>query len=173
MISVSSGGFADAAGNTNTSGSLTLAVDTVVPGITITTTDNALIAGETATITFTLTEGSSNFIKGDINVSGGQIGDLTAVSSTVYTAVFTPASGSTTDGVITVTGDKFTDAAGNANPSNSLLINVDTVVPTISITSSDMSLKAGEQAQLTFTLSEPSSDFGAVSYTHLTLPTKA
>ena len=37
------------------------------------------------------------------------------MSSTVYTATFTPDADSTTNGVIHVANDKFSDAAGNNN----------------------------------------------------------
>jgi hypothetical protein len=67
----------------------------------------------TLSLTFTSSEATSNFAVGDITVSNGSLGTLTAVSSTVYTATFTP----TTDGAVTidVAGSTFTDASSNNN----------------------------------------------------------
>ena len=91
---------------------------------------------------------------------GGSIGSLTAVSDKVYRATFTPTADSTTDGVISVASSKFSDSAGNENTdgsesNNTLTLGVDTVRPTIAITSAASSLKAGETTTVTFTLSDP------------------
>jgi hypothetical protein len=64
-------------------------------------------------MTFTPSEATSNFAVGDITVTNGTISNFVAVSSTVYTATFTPtATGATT---IDVAAGTFTDAAGNNN----------------------------------------------------------
>ena len=56
---------------------------------------------------------ATGFVVGDIIVTGGSLGSFTAVSSTVYTATFTPSgAGATT---VNVAANKFTDAAGNNN----------------------------------------------------------
>ncbi|WP_413677130.1 Ig-like domain-containing protein [Prochlorococcus marinus] len=169
VISVASSKFSDSAGNENADGSednnsLTLSVDTVRPTIAITSDASSLKAGETTTVTFTLSEASSDFIEDDISVSGGELSSFASSSSTVYTATFTPTADSTTDGVISVASSKFSDSAGNENAdgsedNNSLTLSVDTVRPTIAITSDASSLKAGETTTVTFTLSEASSDF--------------
>ena len=118
--------------------------------------------GETATLTFTLSEASTDFTADDISVTGGTISGFSG-SGTSYTATFTPTDDSNTDGVISVSSPKFTDAAGNANnaASNTVTLTVDTVEPTISIASNVSELKVGETATLTFTLSESSTDFTA------------
>ena len=67
----------------------------------------------TLSLTFTASEATSNFVVGDIIVSGGALSNFAATSSTVYTATFTPsASGVTT---IDVASAAFTDAVGNNN----------------------------------------------------------
>ena len=64
-------------------------------------------------LTFTSSEATTNFVVGDITVSGGALSSFAATSSTVYTATFTPSgAGATT---IDVASSKFTDAAGNNN----------------------------------------------------------
>ena len=170
-ISVANSKFTDAAGNNNADGSdadnsVSITVDTAVPTIAITSDKSSLKAGETATITFTLSEVSSDFAVGDVTVTGGALSGFALKSgeTKVYTATFTPTTSSTTAGAISVANSKFTDAAGNNNADgsdadNSVSITVDTAVPTIAITSDKSSLKAGETATITFTLSEVSSDF--------------
>ena len=67
----------------------------------------------TLSLTFTSSEATTNFVEGDITVSGGALSSFSGSSSTVYTATFTPSgSGATT---IDVASGKFTDAAGNNN----------------------------------------------------------
>ncbi len=169
VISVASSKFSDSAGNTNSDGSdnnnsVTLSVDTVRPTIAISSDVSSLKAGETATLTFTLSEASSNFVQSDVTVSGGTLSNWNAASATSYSATFTPTADSTSNGVISVASSKFSDSAGNTNSdgsdnNNSVTLSVDTVRPTIAISSDVSSLKAGETATLTFTLSEASSNF--------------
>ena len=118
----------------------------------------SLKAGEQAQLTFTLSESSTDFTADDISVTGGTISGFSG-SGTSYTATFTPTDDSNTDGVISVSSPKFTDAAGNANTAGSITLAVDTVEPTINITSDVSELKVGETATLTITLSEASTDF--------------
>ena len=170
-VSVASSKFSDAAGNNNADGSdadnsVSITVDTVPPTIAIASDKSSLKAGETATITFTLSEVSTDFAVGDVTATGGALSGFALKSgeTKVYTATFTPTTSSTTAGAISVANSKFTDAAGNNNADgsdadNSVSITVDTVVPTIAIASDKSSLKAGETATITFTLSEVSTDF--------------
>ncbi|WP_157964809.1 beta strand repeat-containing protein, partial [Algibacillus agarilyticus] len=159
-INVAANSFTDSIGNNNTAATeLSLPVDTVVPTISISSSDSNLQSGETATLTFNLSESASNFAIDDITVTGGSLGSLSG-SGASYSAVFTPTTSSTTAGTVSVAANKFTDAAGNNNTvSNELNLTIDTAIPTISINSSDSTLKAGETSTLTFTLSESSSDF--------------
>ena len=109
----------DAAGNWSSSENVTLNVtdvDDTAPTIALTSDVGALKAGETATITFTLSEASSDFAAGDITVTGGTLGTLTATGNPlVYTAVFTPTASSATSASISVASTTFSDAAGNFN----------------------------------------------------------
>ncbi|MBE4606384.1 hypothetical protein BOO28_01460 [Vibrio navarrensis] len=159
-INVAADVFTDVAGNSNTAASqLSMSVDSLVPSVIISSDKSALKAGETATITFTLSEASTDFTESDITVSGGSLSGF-AGSGSSYTATFTPAEESTASGTIDVVTDTFTDASGNSNSAATpISISVDTVLPTVSITSTSDALKAGETATLTFTLSEAATDF--------------
>jgi hypothetical protein len=127
-----------------------------------------LKAGESITITFTLSEASPDFTKDDVSVLGGVLSDIILKfgETKVYTATFTPTANSTTTGTILVASDKFSDAAGNTNvdgadANNSVFLTIDTKVPTIAISSDTDKLKTGESTTITFTLSEVSTDFDA------------
>ena len=101
--------------------------------ITTTLASSSTTNDATLPLIFTSSEATSNFVVGDITVSGGALSSFTASSSTVYTATFTPsASGATT---IDVAANKFTDAAGNNNTAATQFNwTYDGTVPTITIT---------------------------------------
>ena len=64
-------------------------------------------------LTFTSSEATTDFVVGDVSVSGGSLTNFSASSSTVYTATFTPSGdGATT---IDVSANTFNDAASNGN----------------------------------------------------------
>lgn len=128
----------DAAGNVGTAKTQAYILDTVVPTIAISSDKSSLKVGQTATITFALSEVSTDFNASDVVVSGGVLSNFTG-SGTSYTATFTPTANSTTAGSISVASAKFSDAAGNqntdgsdANNTVSLTINtvpIDTTAP--------------------------------------------
>ena len=173
-VSVASGVFADAAGNTNADGSdsnntIILAVDTIVPTIALSAAKSSLIAGDSTTLTFTLSEASTTFTASDVAVAGGTLSNFTG-SGTSYTALFTPTSNSTTNSVISIANGVFTDTAGNTNAdgsdaNNNITLVIDTVIPTIAVSSNKSSLQGGDTATLTFTLSEASTNFVASDIT--------
>ena len=148
--------------------------DFEAPSIALISSTGSLAEGETATVTFTLSETSTDFTASDVTVSGGTLTDFSG-SDTSYTAIFTPRTDSTADGVISVASNAFTDAAGNANDdgadaNNTVTLSVDTTTsdttpPTISISSSISTLDIGDTSSITFTLSETSSDFTASDVT--------
>ncbi|QNI95843.1 metallopeptidase [Synechococcus sp. A15-127] len=159
VVSIDAGKFTDAAGNANTAGSVTMSVNTDItaPTIAITTNVNSLGIGETANISFTLSETSTNFAFEDITVAGGALSEFDG-SGNSYTATFTPTVNSDDDGVVSVDAEKFTDAAGNPNTARSITLSVDTTdttPPSVAITADDQELTIGETANITFTFSEP------------------
>ncbi len=137
-------------------------IDTVAPTIAITSYVSALKAGETAMITFTLSEVSTDFVAADVTVTGGVLSGFALKSgeTKVYTATFTPTADSTTDGSVSVASSKFTDAVGNNNAdgsdtNNTITMSIDSVRPILnSIVMSDTALLAGETSTVTFTFSE-------------------
>ena len=169
-ISVAGATFTDAAGNNNTASTATaITYDTLVPTVSLARTGSGTLkSGQTDTITFTLSEAATDFAVGDITASGGTLSSFTTTSSTVYTVVFTP----TTDiqsgsGSVSVSGTKFTDAAGNNNTaSTATAISYDTLAPTVTVTRSySGSIGVRANQTITFTLSEASSTFTAADIT--------
>ncbi|WP_259344984.1 Ig-like domain-containing protein [Vibrio diabolicus] len=155
----------DAAGNTSSADSKTFTLDNVQPTVSLSSSDLDLISGEMASVTFTLSESSSDFAESDVTVTGGSLSNFVGSGSS-YTATFTPTEESVASGTIDVATGTFTDASGNSNSAATpLSISVDTMLPTVSITSSSAALKAGETATLTFTLSEAATDFAEADVT--------
>ncbi|WP_196386237.1 Ig-like domain-containing protein [Vibrio cidicii] len=153
----------DTAGNPNSAATQSVqVVDTALPSIGISSDKSALKAGETATLTFTLSESATDFAEADVTVAGGTLSNF-AGSGTSYTATFTPAEESTEDATIDVAAEKFSDAAGNLNTAaTQLLISVDTALPTghsISIDQESIN-KTNEQAMsFTFAAAEVNAMF--------------
>jgi len=190
VVIVTSGAFSDPAGNQNSTdsntitlavdttsspnhggnGGVTILVDTIPPTIAISSDKTSLSVGQTAALTFTLSESATDFDASDLSVAGGTLSNFTG-SGTSYSATFTPAVNSTTPGSVSVANNKFSDLSDNFNVDGSdadntvsITINTlkaDTIAPTIAITSDKASLKVGQVATLTFTLSEPATDFDA------------
>ena len=111
------------------------AVDNTIPTIAISSSDTDLASGETAIITFDLSEDVSDFVVGDITVTGGTLSDFTAVSASNYTAIYTA---NAPTGSVSVASGAFSDAAGNSNTdgadaNNSVAQTQDSVpIPTLS-----------------------------------------
>ena len=170
-VDVAANKFTDPAGNNNTAASqFTWTYDNVVPTMAITSTTSGVTSGSTTNdstiaLRFTASEAATDFVANDITVSGGSISSFTAVSSTVYTATFTPSgAGATT---VDVAANKFTDPVGNNNSAATQFTwNYDNVVPTIAITSTTSGVSSGSTTNdstiaLRFTTSEAATGFAA------------
>jgi len=135
---------------------ITLAnLDLIPPTIASSVSKTILIAGDTATLTFTLSEASTNFIAADVTVAGGTLSNFTG-NGAIYTATFTPTASSTAQGVVSIASGVFTDAAGNANAdgsdaNNTVTFAVDTRVPTYALSTASNSVNEGSTATFTLT----------------------
>ncbi|MGI9446880.1 MAG: beta strand repeat-containing protein [Pirellulales bacterium] len=164
-ISVTNASFTDLAGNSFVVGSTvaTIDVDTRAPTIIGTPDDSDLSKGETATITFTLSEDSTNFDNTVLTANNGTLSTVSGSGSS-YTVVFTPTDDFEGTGGVTIAGGVLTDLAGNPNEASSVDLTIDTLAPTVTINSDKASVGGNdgstvETATITFTLSEDSSDF--------------
>ncbi|MBS1175320.1 MAG: type 1 secretion target domain-containng protein [Burkholderiaceae bacterium] len=142
LISVDSNTFSDVNGNFNQDGGdannkLTITFDTILPTIEVLSNTTTLIAGETATITFVLSEDSTDFTLADVLPVGGTLSNFTG-SGSIYTATFTPDANFEGNATVFVDSNRFTDAAGNLNAdgadaNNTVTIAVDTLPPKATI----------------------------------------
>jgi methionine-rich copper-binding protein CopC len=125
------------------------------PTSTVTTSDTALRAGETATMTITFSEPVDGFDNADVQVSGGTISAF-AGDAVTQTAVFTPAPGF--EGTATVRVDNAGVTGSGTVPgtgTSEVTMAVDTLGPTVtSFVVADALLLAGETTRVTITFSE-------------------
>lgn len=132
------------------------------PTSTVTTSDAALRAGETATVTITFSEPVVGFDQGDVTVTGGVVSTFSG-SGTTHTAVFTPTAGF--EGTASVRVDNSGVTGSGPVPgagTSQVTMVVDTLAPTAtSFVVADALLLAGETSPVTLTFSEPVVGFTA------------
>ena len=136
-VSVAADKATEAAGNDNTvSNTYALTIETISPTVTITSSTGSsgdTVSDTTLSYTATFSESTSNFVVGDITVTGTANDSSPAASNfagsgTTYT--FDVVKGSS-DGTVSVSvaADKATDASGNDNTvSNTYTFTIDTTV---------------------------------------------
>jgi VCBS repeat-containing protein len=149
----------DAAGNVSTAANLSFTLDTADPTVSVTADHTALLAGQTALMTFTFSEAVSGFGLGDTTVSGGSLSNLVQDSHNpdVYTATFTPNANNTEAGSVQVNASSYTDIAGNnGTASNTVDLTGDTLAPTAVATAlpSSGTEVIGDLVQITLTFGE-------------------
>ncbi|UCU92299.1 cadherin domain-containing protein [Hydrogenophaga taeniospiralis] len=98
------------------------------PAITIASSSDMLHAGQTATLSFTLSAEVTDFTAADVSVTGGSLTNFSGSGST-YTATFTPAAGAEGEASVTVAKGAFTDATGRGNVEGRFSQAVDTTPP--------------------------------------------
>src|SRR3546814_8689389 len=87
-------------------------VDDIEPTVIITSDKVSLKIGETAAVTFTLSETSINFAESDVAVSGGALSGFSGSGAT-YTAIFKPSANTTHTATIDEAAGTFHQATGN------------------------------------------------------------
>ena len=116
----------------------------------------------TLSLTFTSSESTTDFSVGDITLTNGNLGTLTPVSSTVYTATFTPTVSNGTC-TINVAGNTFKDLALNDNTASDIFNwTRDTVRPTMVISAAEGATGFTSNDNfitLTFTSTKVTTDF--------------
>jgi len=134
-------------------------VDTVAPTVEVTADKSALKAGETATLTFLFSEIPQGFALADIGTTSGVVSNLVVDRDDPkkYTATLTPGVNvASAAASVSVSAASYTDAAGNAGQASTIAttIALDTLAPSLSISSDKSKIKANETATLTFQFSE-------------------
>jgi len=128
-------------------------------------------------VLFTSTEATNNFAETDISVTNGTLSGFASISSTVYTATFTPTGPGPVACTIDVLAGAYTDAATNLNNlATQFAFTFDSVPPTMTITSTTPGVTNGSTIDnppiaLTFTSSKATTNFavGDISVTNGTL----
>ena len=155
----------DLAGNTAvavTNTGITYSTDNVSPTLVITSNDvnsGGLSNLETIVLIFTISEVVTNFVVGDITVSGGALSGFTG-SGKNYAVTFTPSGNGTK--TIDVAAGAFTDGTNNNLAATQFSYTYDGTKPTVAITSSQVNhngSSGGTEIGLTFTISEATINF--------------
>jgi hypothetical protein len=167
-VAIAPGAVQDLAGNAFiglTDYGFTTLPDREPPTLAMSADRISLATGQTAVLTFTLSEPAADFDIQDLLVTGGTISSFTGSGST-YSATLVPSPNSTVPAQVRVASGSFSDAAGNVNVdggdvNNRVSVEVDTVRPSAVVTSQAESLKMGQTARIEVVLSEPSVNFSA------------
>ncbi len=157
----------DVAGNTGSASTTrTYTYSAESPTVSISVADNYLseadrVAGGTKVyFDLSATPASGTFTAGDVTLSNGQLLNWTQVSATRFSADFVPNPnvGTTTAATtvnISVAAGKFTDVSGSNNlASNTVAVYVDTLAPTVALTTPTVvgTLKPGDTFTFNYTL---------------------
>ncbi|OYU11517.1 MAG: hypothetical protein CFE38_11490 [Comamonadaceae bacterium PBBC1] len=133
--------------------------DNTGPTMAISSDKSSLGVGQTALITFTLNEASTDFVEGDITVTGGTLSNFSG-SGKNYSATFTPTPNSHAVASISVASGQFNDLALNTNSdgaetNNVVSITVDTQALTLEGTTPADGDLVGPTSDLVLRFSKP------------------
>jgi hypothetical protein len=169
-IAVPANTFTDVLGNYNTAASFSFTFDSVRPTMTIASTTDGVTSNSTTNkasieLTFTSSEPIYDFSYNDISFNNGELSQITTISRSIYTAIFTPYQGVCS---IYVHADRFFDDVGNynvaSNDSTPFTFTFDNNPPTITIASTTVGVTIGSKTnkapiELTFTSSKAGTGF--------------
>ena len=140
------------------SDSHTVHIDTIPPTVTITgvpTTEQ----NQDFTLTITFSEAVTGFDKDDLAVTGEATATATSGSGTAYTATITPNANAESDVTLQVkTGATQDPAQNNSTASDSHTVHIDTIPPTVAITSIP-TIEKNVPFDITIAFSEPVNGF--------------
>ncbi|WP_194944943.1 Ig-like domain-containing protein, partial [Limnohabitans sp. 2KL-3] len=143
--------YTDVAGNQGAStASGNYAIDLKAPTATIALSDNALKAGESATVTITFSEKVKDFSNADITAPNGALSSFTAsADGLIWTATFTPNVDTEAASNTLSLGTAYTDEAGNTGTVANATYAVDTKAPVFTVQLDDASNSAAKTDRLT------------------------
>jgi hypothetical protein len=171
-VTVIAGSYTDAGGKLGTSGSDTVAVDTINPSVVVDIADASLNDGNSSSnVTFTFSEEPTDFTNSDLDIVGGTLSTVIQdlikdPSGKTYTATFEATDGYEGLGSVTVTAGSYTDAAGNFGTGDSDSVPIDTLNPSVVVNIVDSILSDTDTSSLvTFVFSEVPVNFTNASLT--------
>ncbi|WP_255312316.1 beta strand repeat-containing protein, partial [Zymomonas mobilis] len=145
-VSIPAGAVQDVAGNPTAAASGdTVAYDTIIPAIVITSDSDGSVASGAVNYTFTASEALNNFTDDDVTVTGGTKGNLVQDSSDplIYHMTVTPDSDTQGSMTVTVPAGKVADTGGNTTAVDSSdSVSYNTLPPTANITSDHVGVTA-------------------------------
>ncbi len=172
-IKVASGVFTDIAGNANADGTdgdnaLAITINNNAPKIALglydstnTTAITQLLDGQTAVVHFDFTQApGTSFSLADVTITGGGVlTGLVQVDSTHYTATYTPPALTSGNVSLNVASGTFQNSLSVSNVDgsegdNTVTVAVDTIRPTVAISTTATIANAEGTAPITFTFSE-------------------
>ena len=173
-VDVAAGVAIDANGNPNVAAAQAIQpVDTTTPTIAITsdqgTSGDTLFDSEgNATLTFTLSEDSTTFDIGDIDVTAGTLSGFVG-SGSVYTVQYTPPAGVEDIETVSVAAGAFTDLAGNPSTAAATVdLLIDTNIEKVSIIANDNDpqedLNINVNSAVTFLIDEASDGVTTINF---------
>lgn len=162
-IAVADSSYQDSASNDGLGDSLDISVDAEAPTLSITADVSSLGASDTATVSFTFSEAPDGFADSDVVATNGTLSSIAVdgSDSALYTATFTPSTDFEGSATISVADGTYTDGSGNDGDGASLSLTLDTLAPTVTITSADSAIATGGSTEVTFTFSETPSGFSS------------
>jgi hypothetical protein len=128
----------DAAGNTGASAAVTYTLESVAPTAAVSLNSGDVnLASNTATVTFAFSEAPVDFSLANTSAVGGTLSNLTSSNGGLtYTATYTANAGADIANAVVSVDGNWTDAAGNPGaPSSSAPFLVDTIAPSVAISS--------------------------------------
>ncbi len=144
--------------------SATATWDATVPTVTITGVPPKINTAAAFTATFEFSEAVTDFVTGDVTVTGGTKSTFTAASATEYTLAVTPAGSE--DVVVTVAADAATDGL-NTGPASAVSATAtwDATRPTVEIAGVPSKINSRAALGVTFTFSEDVTGFATADVT--------
>ncbi len=132
--------------------------DADAPTVEITGVPRKINSTAQFTVTFTFSEAVTEFVSGDVTVSGGTKGTFDAVNATTYTLVVNPTNGSNV--TVEVAAEAATDGT-NPGPASAVSATAvwDASAPTVEITGVPRKINSTAQITATFTFSEAVTGF--------------
>ncbi len=153
----------DVAGNDArgfTRGIVVDAADFAGPVLTLTMAPDTVLAGASATLSLDFSVPIQALDTRLISTAQGTLSQWVRVSSQRYTATFTPDTALETQALVNVPGAAYQDSLGRYGLDMPVSFAVDTLAPSVSMSSSHTTLIAGQTAQITFNFSEGVQGFG-------------
>ncbi|WP_325809245.1 beta strand repeat-containing protein, partial [Cocleimonas sp. KMM 6892] len=161
-VTVNAGSYTNVGGNSGSTGTDSVSIDTANPSVTVNIEDTNLNDADLeSNVTFIFSEATPDFDNSDITIVGGTLSTLTTSDNITYSATFTASDSVNTTGSVTVEADSYSDNVGNLGSTATDTVTINTENPSVSVNIVDSTLSdADNESTVVFTFSEATADFG-------------